>query len=66
MGLITAYNLYRSEEDTIIRNRKRPKPISANARITRPIFGDLHRKELAIPRVIDDYNHHMNGVDLVN
>jgi Transposase IS4 len=66
LGLTTAYSLHRSEEDTIIRNRKRPKPTSINARITRPIFGDLPRKELPIPRVIDDYNHHMNDVDLAN
>jgi hypothetical protein len=66
LGLTTAYSLYRPEEDTIIRNRKRPKKTSANSRITRPIFGNLSRKELAIPKVIDDYNHYMNGVDLAN
>jgi hypothetical protein len=62
----TAHSLHRFKEDTIIRNRKRPKLTSTNARITRPIFGDLARKDLAIPKVIDDYNHHMNGVDLAN
>jgi hypothetical protein len=66
LGVTTAHSLHRPEEDTIIRDRKRPKPTSTNARITRPIFGDLLRKELPIPRVIDDYNHHMNGVDLAN
>jgi hypothetical protein len=66
LGVTTAYSLHRSKEDTIIRNRKRPKLISTNARITRPIFGDLARKDLAIPKVIDDYNHHMNSVDLAN
>ena len=50
----------------MVRNRKRPKLTSTNARITRPIFGDSHRKQLPIPKVIDDYNHHMNGVDLAN
>jgi Transposase IS4 len=66
LGLSTAHSLHRSKEDTIIRNRKRPKLTSTNARITRPIFGDLYRKELPIPRVIDDYNYYMNGVDLAN
>jgi hypothetical protein len=66
LGLFTAHSLHRSKEDTIIRNRKRPKLTFINARITRPIFGDLHRKKLLIPRVIDDYNHHMNNVNLVN
>jgi hypothetical protein len=66
IGLITAHSLHRSKEDTITRNRKRLKPTSTNARITRPVFGDLYRKQLAIPRIIDDYNHHINGIDLAN
>lgn len=65
LGLTTAHSLHRAE-DTISRDRKRPKLTSTNAKITRPIFGDYHRKALEIPGVIDDYNHHMNGVDLAN
>src|SRR5947199_9913828 len=61
LGVTTAHSLHRPEEDTIIRDRKRPKLTSTNARITRPIFGDLLRKQLLIPLFIDDYNHHMNG-----
>jgi hypothetical protein len=60
------YSLHRPKEDTTIQNRKRPKQMFTNARITRPIFSDLPRKRLLIPRVIDYYNHHINGVDLVN
>jgi hypothetical protein len=66
LDLTTTHSLHRPKKDTIIRNRKRPKPTSTNARITRLIFGDLPRKRLPIPRVIDDYNHHINGVDLAN
>jgi hypothetical protein len=40
--------------------------MSINARITRPIFNDLPRKELSIPRIIDDYNHHINDINLAN
>jgi hypothetical protein len=66
LGLTTAYSLHRLKEDTIIRNRKRPKLTSKIARITRPIFRDLPRKWVPIPWVINDYNHHINGVDLAN
>jgi hypothetical protein len=66
LGLTTAHTLYRPKEDTIIRNRKRPKLTFINTRITRPIFGDAHRKQLLILRVINDYNHHINGVNLAN
>ncbi|PVH68879.1 hypothetical protein DL98DRAFT_387994, partial [Cadophora sp. DSE1049] len=46
--------------------RKRPAKTSINGRIVRQIFGEDHTKELHIPRFIDDYNHHMGGVDLAN
>ncbi len=65
LSLTTAYSLHK-EGDIIIRNRKRPKLTSTNASITRKVFGDNYVLELAILRVIDDYNHHMNGVDVAN
>jgi hypothetical protein len=39
---------------------------STNAHNVRPIFGDKISKWLAIPLAIDQYNHHMNGVDRCN
>jgi hypothetical protein len=66
LGLTIRHSLHRAEEDIIVRDRKRPKPTSTNARITRPVFSNLPRKQLPIPRVINDYNHYMNGVDLAN
>ena len=45
--------------------RKRPLT-SINARIIYPIFGDEIYKRLWIPKVIDEYNHYMNSVDLAN
>ena len=46
--------------------RKRPAKTSTNGRIVRRVFGDDHKKKLQIPCFIDDYNHHMGGVDLAN
>ena len=63
LGLTTAHCL---KDETIERMRKRPSPTSTNARIVRPVFGDLPFKRLQIPRAIDDYNHYMNGVDRSN
>jgi hypothetical protein len=34
---------------------------SSNRSIIEPIFGDQARKELPIPRPINDYNHGMGG-----
>jgi len=62
LGITTAYK----PEDLVLRNRKRPAETSTNAAIVRPVFGDSYTKELAIPRLIDAYNHHMGGVDIAN
>jgi hypothetical protein len=63
LGLTTAH---RFKNDTVERLRKRPSPTSTNARIVRPVFGDLPAKWLRIPRAINDYNHFMNGVNRSN
>ena len=63
ISITTAYSLHR-EEDRVTVNRHRPKATSTNADITRPIFGGFHEKMLDIPTPINDYNHHMNGVDI--
>jgi len=52
--------------DLVVRSRKRPAETSTNAAIVRPVFGEEYTKDLAIPRLIDDYNHHMGGVDIAN
>lgn len=45
---------------------KRLAKISINGSLVQQIFGEEIQKKLSIPVFIDDYNHHMNGVDLVN
>ena len=62
LGITTAYTL----KEMTLRNRRRPKSMSINAYIVRPVFGDAVRKWLEIPTVIDDYNYHMNAVDINN
>jgi hypothetical protein len=62
LGIATAFNLHQKT----FRERKRPTLTSTNARIVRPVFGNLVRKWLWIPSANDSYNHHMNGVDRNN
>ena len=57
LGITTAY----SPDDLVVRTRKKPAETSTNAAIVSPVFGDEYTKDLAIPRLIDEYNHHMGG-----
>lgn len=61
-ALTTAHSLHRTE-DRIQRTRRCPKISSENRRILDPIFKGLSFKDLFIPRAINDYNHHMKGID---
>ena len=61
-AISTAHSLHRVE-DKVQRTRKCPKINSENQRILRPVFDGQPFKELFIPKAIDDYNHHMKGVD---
>jgi Transposase IS4 len=61
-AISTAHSLHRFE-DRIQRLRRCPKINAENHRILRPIFDGQPFKELFIPKAIDDYNHHIKGVD---
>jgi hypothetical protein len=62
LAISTAHSLHCSE-DRIQRSRRCPKISSENARILNPVFQGQSWKDLFIPKAIDDYNHHMKGVD---
>jgi Transposase IS4 len=61
-AISTTHSLHESE-DRIQRLRRCPKINPENQRILRPVFQGQPFKELFIPKAIDDYNHHMKGVD---
>ena len=48
----------------IIRKRKRPSKGKTGAAKTKEAFGDEIVKDMEIPVLIDEYNHHMDGVDI--
>ena len=52
--------------DLIEYERRRPNKSSTNVVIVRQSFKEEIRKTLSISTFIDDYNHHMRDVDLVN
>ena len=52
--------------ETALTTRRKPPTTSSNATMVRRAFGDQERMPCYIPSVIDDYNHHINGVDLAD
>jgi len=46
--------------------RSRPPATLTNATTARKVFGGLVQMELEIPCFINNYNYHMNSVDLAN
>jgi hypothetical protein len=63
--MITAHSLKHSD-DLILVNRRRPALNPTNRLIIEPVFRTQTRKELLIPRPINDYNHSMGGNDVTN
>jgi hypothetical protein len=45
--------------DTVMKERKRPKKTSSKAKTARVLFGNLPKKVLLIPVVFDQYNFNM-------
>jgi hypothetical protein len=54
------------DEDFVENERRRPRDTSTDANFTRGIFGEEATITLKIPRIVDDYNHNMNGVDIAD
>src|SRR5262249_10838945 len=50
----------------IERERRRAKINQTNKARVQETWGDSYKKKVAIPKVIDDYNHHMGGVDIAD
>ena len=57
---------YHDIKKKVERLRRWPKKTSTNATVVRDIFQDQSRKVLPISGFIDDYNYHMDSVDIAD
>jgi hypothetical protein len=64
--MLTTIHELKGDDWTVERKRRRPRQTSTNAATVRRVFGVEPTKVLAIPKIIDDYNHKMNGVDIAD
>ena len=49
--------------ETVLRHRKKPRPTNVNRANLNAVWGNEYVREIRIPKIIDDYNYTMNGVD---
>ena len=52
--------------DKFKRGRRRPRQTATNKNHVKEVWGQNAKVDIEIPRVIDDYNHWMGGVDLAD
>ena len=64
--IMTTIHSLIGETSEIARRRKRPGRKSTNAKRVLAEFGEDYEKELQIPVAINDYNFHMEGVDIAD
>jgi len=65
LALSTIHTVH-TAQDLVEKERRRPTKTSTNGSTTWKAFGDNSRMTMPIPRLIDDYNQHMGGVDIAN
>lgn len=65
LALSTVHTVHQNT-DAVVKNRRRPAGQTPGAKKARRAFGTERRKELPIPRLINDYNHCMGGVDVAD
>jgi len=62
-NIVTMVSTLHTGREEILRFRRRPRTTTTNRHHINRVWGDQSIKEINIPKVIDDYNHWMLGVD---
>jgi hypothetical protein len=64
--MLSTIHAIEGEESRVDKERRRPRETSTNSNKLKTVFGESVRKVLPIPKMIDDYNYHMGGVDIAD
>ncbi len=59
--MLSTIHIIEGEESKVHKEHRKPKETSSNNQKVRSVFGNTTRKTLLIPKIIDDYNHHMGN-----
>ncbi|GET00680.1 piggyBac transposable element-derived protein 4-like isoform X1 [Rhizophagus clarus] len=64
--LSTLHEINNGLKNRINRERRYPRINKTNSSTIKKVFSDQPKKILPIPKIIDDYNHYMGGVDIAD
>jgi hypothetical protein len=62
-NVVTMVSNVHHGNEVVKRNRKKPRQNQTNRNHLQTVWGNEAVRNITIPKVIDDYNHWMNGVD---
>ena len=62
-NVVTMVSTMHDPNASVVHARRRPRTTQVNRHHVSTVWGDNHVKDIAIPQVIDDYNHWKVGVD---
>ena len=65
-GPVTMLSTIHEINSKVSKERRKPRETSTNSRKVTSVFGSASRKILPIPKIIDDYNHHMGSVNIAD
>jgi len=64
--MLSTIHIIEGKGSRIDKERRRPRETSTNSNKIKSVFGNSIRKVLPIPKIINDYNYHMGGVDIAD
>jgi Transposase IS4 len=62
-NIVTMVSTLHTGEEIVTSSRKRPRATAVNRNHLNTVWGNEAKRSIAIPKMIDDYNHWMLGVD---
>ena len=65
-NVVTLVSTMHDPNESVVKNRRRPRTTQTNRHHVRAVWGDDPVKPIAIPKVVDDYNHWKVGVDVMD
>ena len=64
--MLNTIHTIKGEESKVHKECRKPREINSNSQKVRSVFENATCKTLSISKIIDNYNHHMGGIDIAD